>query len=279
MTFRKITDGRRARSHALFVSGTSRLVTKRKRSDRSRRMARNSRRAAGRSGIDPDRRRSSRFSRSRWCFSRLCPSMRRVVCRLPLPEATTIESLVQSHRHRPRSHISHHAGDGRGKFAERRHARSGHRSDLRPRFPALRRSGNRQPRKRHGYWRSRGRWPWIPATPTATSCCRQPAPRFRLIRSRARHAKRWRSALPRPPGVLRRARIFAIAPSLIVTPKTSSIMMTRRSKLIAWVMCRWMIKARSSGPNGNPGGKPSGWGAPTCRPQHGLATSAIRRSI
>jgi len=62
-------------------------------------------------------------------------------------------------------------------------------------------------------------------------------------------------------GVAARARMLTIAPSLIVTPNTSANSRARRSKPIAWVLWRWMISARSPGPNGEPDSSPAGTGA------------------
>src|SRR6202790_3732960 len=54
-------------------------------------------------------------------------------------------------------------------------------------------------------------------------------------------------------GASARASRLAMAPSLMVTPNTSSISRARRSKLIAWVTCRCRISAARPGPKGEPG--------------------------
>ena len=60
-----------------------------------------------------------------------------------------------------------------------------------------------------------------------------------------------------------------MATSLIDRPNTSVINRDRRSKLTAWVMCRWMISAAIPGPNGEPGSNPSGAAAETALRQQG----------
>ncbi len=66
-----------------------------------------------------------------------------------------------------------------------------------------------------------------------------------------------------PRGAWARARMLAMAPSLIDRPNTSAISRARRSKLTACVMCRWRISAQIPGPNGEPGSNPTGAGALT----------------
>jgi len=63
--------------------------------------------------------------------------------------------------------------------------------------------------------------------------------------------------------------MLAIAPSLIDRPNTPSISRARRSKPIAWMMCRWMTSDAMPGPNGEPGSNPSGAGAATGLRQQG----------
>jgi DNA invertase Pin-like site-specific DNA recombinase len=66
-----------------------------------------------------------------------------------------------------------------------------------------------------------------------------------------------------------RASMLAMAPSLRVTPNTSSISFTSRSKPMAWVMCRCRTRAAMPGPKGEPGSMPSGAGAWKARAQQG----------
>jgi len=70
-------------------------------------------------------------------------------------------------------------------------------------------------------------------------------------------------------GAWARARMLAMAPSLIGRPNTSAISRDNRSKLIAWVMCKWMISAAMEEPNGEPGSSPSGGRADMALRQQG----------
>lgn len=62
-------------------------------------------------------------------------------------------------------------------------------------------------------------------------------------------------------GPVWRSKLLAIAPSEIDRPNISSISRDSRSKSTWWLWCRYIRNVWMRGPNGAPGGIPSGAGA------------------
>jgi hypothetical protein len=115
---------------------------------------------------------------------------------------------------------------------------------------------------------------WQIAVEHSSTHCHPVLPATRAVVSSEPTTALWRTAAAigsaaRTNGAFARARMLTSAPSLMVTPTTSSRSRASRSKPIAWVACRWTTSAHHPGPNGEPGSNPAGTGALTRWQQQG----------